>query len=58
MHESLLGEGLLDEVFRLAKQKMINGTGFINGCQVGDFVSFYWDWACEVLPGSIIVTGL
>ena len=27
----------------------IDGTGFISKCQVGDFISFHWGWACEVL---------
>ena len=29
--------------------RQLNGTGFINNCQVGDSISFHWDWACEVL---------
>jgi len=32
---------------RLLRQ--INGAGFITNCQVGDFVSFHWGWACEIL---------
>ncbi len=27
----------------------IDGTGFITNCQVGDPVSFHWNWACEIL---------
>jgi len=30
-------------------QRQLNGTGFISNCQVGDFASFHWDWACEML---------
>lgn len=29
--------------------RQLNGTGFITKCQVGDCVSFHWDWACEIL---------
>ena len=29
--------------------RQIDGTGFVTNCQVGDWVSFHWDWACEVL---------
>ena len=29
--------------------RQIDGTGFITNCQVGDFVSFHWGWACEIL---------
>jgi len=29
--------------------RQIQGTGFITNPQVGDFVSFHWDWACDVL---------
>ena len=29
--------------------RQIDGTGFILNCRIGDFVSFHWDWACEVL---------
>jgi len=29
--------------------RQLNGTGFITDCQIGAFVSFHWDWACEML---------
>ncbi|MFH1141369.1 MAG: DUF6390 family protein [Chloroflexota bacterium] len=29
--------------------RQIDGTGFIINPQVGDFVSFHWDWACDIL---------
>jgi len=29
--------------------RQIDGTGFISNCQAGDFISFHWDWACEIL---------
>lgn len=29
--------------------RQLDGTGFITNCQVGDVVSFHWDWACEIL---------
>ena len=29
--------------------RQIDGTGFITDCQIGDFVSFHWDWACDRL---------
>ncbi len=27
----------------------INGNGFVSGFQPGDWVSFHWDWLCDVL---------
>jgi hypothetical protein len=30
--------------------RQIDGTGFITNCQVGDYISFHWDWACDRLP--------
>jgi len=29
--------------------RQIDGTGFTPHCQVGDYISFHWDWACDVL---------
>lgn len=29
--------------------RQIDGADFISNCQVGDFISFHWNWACEVL---------
>jgi len=29
--------------------RQLDGTGFINSCQIGDSISFHWGWACEVL---------
>ena len=29
--------------------RQIDGTGFVTNCQVGDWISFHWDWACEIL---------
>jgi len=29
--------------------RQIDGAGFITNCQVGDLVSFHWDWACDIL---------
>ncbi|MFC1932782.1 DUF6390 family protein [Chloroflexota bacterium] len=39
-----LGEPRYKKVLR-----QIGDTGFITSCQVGDSVSFHWDWACEIL---------
>ncbi len=34
--------------------RQIDGTGFITNPQLGDFVSFHWDWACDRLrPGQV-----
>ena len=27
--------------------RQINGASFITDCQVGDYISFHWDWACD-----------
>jgi hypothetical protein len=27
----------------------IEGSGFVSGCSVGDWISFHWNWACDVL---------
>lgn len=35
------------EVLRVARQ--IDGRGFVDEAQPGDYVSVHWDWACEVL---------
>jgi len=29
--------------------RQFNGTGFVTNCQVSDWVSLHWDWACEIL---------
>jgi len=29
--------------------RQIDGADFISNCQAGDFISFHWNWACEVL---------
>ena len=39
-----LGESTEKRVLR-----QIDGIDFVTNCQVGDTVSFHWDWACEVL---------
>jgi len=39
-----LGEPRCKRVLR-----QIDGTGFITDCHIGDFISFHWDWACEIL---------
>jgi len=39
-----LGESREKRVLR-----QIDGTGLSTDCQIGDTVSFHWDWACEVL---------
>lgn len=32
----------------------LNGKGFVANFKVGDFVSFHWGWACEILsPGQV-----
>jgi len=43
------GKLKLGEVKEKKILRQIDGTGFITNCQVGDWVSFHWDWACEVL---------
>ena len=29
--------------------RQLDGTGFVTNCQVSDWVSLHWDWACEIL---------
>ncbi|MFC2017955.1 DUF6390 family protein [Chloroflexota bacterium] len=29
--------------------RQINGTGFIADPQIGDLISFHWNWACDIL---------
>jgi len=43
------GKLKLGELRRKRVMRQIDGTGFISNCEVGDFISFHWDWACEVL---------
>jgi hypothetical protein len=48
----LLQEGRLalgpPEPFRAARQ--VEGRGFVDGVQAGDWVALHWGWVCEVLP--------
>jgi len=43
------GELKLGELKDKRVMRQIGGTGFITNCQVGDYISFHWDWACDVL---------
>ena len=43
------GKLKLGELRRKRVMRQIDGTGFITNCQVGDPVSFHWNWACEIL---------
>ncbi len=29
--------------------RQIEGEGLVNGCRAGDYISFHWDWACDML---------
>ena len=29
--------------------RRIDGTGFMDGCRQGDWLSFHWEWACDKL---------
>jgi hypothetical protein len=40
------------QVKRITRQ--IEGHGFADGTQVGDFVSIHWNWVCEVLDASAL----
>jgi hypothetical protein len=35
-------------------ERQLEGIGFVDGTQVGDFVSVHWDWACEVLKPAAL----
>ena len=51
-HQPLVMEGgklKLGELREKRVLRQLDGTGFINGCQIGDSISFHWGWACEVL---------
>jgi len=51
-HQPLLlecGKLKLDKPREKRVLRQIDGTGFITNCQVGDWVSFHWDWTCEIL---------
>ena len=43
------GKLKLGEPRKKSVLSQVSGTGFITNCQVGDSVSFHWDWACEIL---------
>jgi len=43
------GKLKLGELKEKRVMRQIDGTGFITNCQVGDAVSFHWNWACEIL---------
>ncbi|MFC1978271.1 DUF6390 family protein [Chloroflexota bacterium] len=43
------GELKLGDLRDKRVMRQIEGTGFVTNCQVGDFVSFHWDWACDRL---------
>jgi hypothetical protein len=40
------------QVKRITRQ--IEGHGFADGAQVGDFASIHWSWVCEVLDASAL----
>lgn len=51
-HQPLVLEGdklKLGELKDKRVLRQIGGTGFIPKCQVGDYISFHWDWACDIL---------
>ena len=51
-HQPLIleyGKLKLGELRDKRVMRQIDGTGFINNCQAGDFISFHWNWACEML---------
>jgi len=51
-HQPLIleqGKLKLGELRDKRVMRQIDGTGFISNCKVGDFISFHWDWACEML---------
>src|SRR5258706_16122928 len=35
-------------------KRQIEGHGFADGAQVGDFVSIHWNWVCEGLDASAL----
>ena len=43
------GELKLGELRDKRVLRQIDGTGFVTNLQVGDFISFHWDWACDIL---------
>ncbi len=51
-HQPLVMEGgklKLGEPKRKKVLRQIGGSGFASNCQVGDWISTHWDWACEKL---------
>ncbi|MFO7785334.1 MAG: DUF6390 family protein [Thermodesulfobacteriota bacterium] len=52
LHRPLVLEGGRLELGREQPKTVlhrIDGTGFIDHCEVGDWISFHWDWACDTL---------
>lgn len=51
-HQPLVLEGGRLKLGDMVEKKVlcqINGTGFIADPQIGDFISFHWDWACDTI---------
>ena len=51
-HQPLIleqGRLKLGELREKKVMRQIDGTGFVSNGQVGDFISFHWNWACDVL---------
>jgi len=43
------GKLRLGETATKKVQRQLDHAGFIKDCQIGDWVSTHWDWACEKL---------
>jgi len=49
------GKLKLGEMATKKVQRQLGHTGFIKDCQVGDWISTHWDWACEKLTTAQVL---
>lgn len=48
------GKLALTDPIPMRVTRQIEGRGFADGAQVGDYVSVHWNWVCEVLDASAL----